>query len=86
MNELQLMQMRVAELERKLREHIHDGAETRETSIVNLVDMVQVVSAAPSTTPRRFEQQFKIYTNGSTYRFYWYDQKAAAWHYVTATA
>jgi len=86
MNDLEQLKIEVEGLKRLMREHLHDGVESREVSISNLVDMVQIVSTAPATTPRRFEQQFKIYTSGSTYRLYWYDQVNAAWHYVTATA
>lgn len=85
MNELQQLKTEVEGLKRLMREHLHNGVESREVSIENLVDMVEVVSAAPVTTPRRFEQQIKIYTNSTTYRLYWYDQVAGAWHYVTAT-
>lgn len=69
-----------------MREHRHNGADSLEVSLVNLTDLFQVVSAAPTDVPKRAGDQIKIYTNGATLRLYWYDQKANVWHYVTATA
>lgn len=74
---------KVADLERLLREHLHNGAESQELSIASLVDNVPTVSAAPSHTPKRFVDQFRIYKNGTTYRFYWYDYSNAEWRYAT---
>lgn len=51
-----------------------------------LLGTVLTVSAAPTHVPRNFLDQFRIYTNGATLRFYWYDITNATWHYVTATA
>ena len=54
----------------------------------DLFGMFQTVSVAPAATevPRTMIDQIKIYVNGATLRLYWYDTKANAWHYVTATA
>jgi len=54
--------------------------------LANIVGLVPTVSAAPAHVPRNFADQFRIYVNGATLRFYWYDSTAGAWHYVTATA
>lgn len=77
---------RIEAIERKLVEQKHNGVDGLEVSVRDLVDMFEVVSAAPSSAPKRVGDQVKIYTNGATFRLYWYDQSAAVWHYVTATA
>lgn len=51
-----------------------------------LFGMFQTVSTAPTLTPTRLINQIQIYTNGATYRLYWYDTTNNVWHYVTATA
>lgn len=51
-----------------------------------LAGIVDTVTSAPTGKPTNMVNQFKIYTNGATYRFYWYDAKNDVWHYVTATA
>jgi hypothetical protein len=73
---------RMTEAERIAREHFHNGADGREVSIVNLMDMIEVVSAVPTTTPKHFSEQFKIYVNGTTYRFYYYDPVNSLWKYT----
>ncbi|MCK9371052.1 hypothetical protein M0R04_14165 [Candidatus Dojkabacteria bacterium] len=50
------------------------------------IGVFETVTAAPTGTPTNMINQIKIYTNGSTYRLYWYDAKNNVWHYVTATA
>jgi uncharacterized protein YcfL len=52
----------------------------------NVNGLFETVDTAPTHTPKNFYDQIKIYVNGATYRFYWYDANANAWHYVTATA
>lgn len=42
--------------------------------------------AAPVVKPRKFNEQFLIYTNGATLRFYWFDLENKTWHYITASA
>lgn len=75
----------IEDLKRQLRDHVHNGADAKELSINNLVDLIPTVSTAPSHTPRRFADQFRIYSNGVTYRLYWYDAVNAAWRYATGT-
>lgn len=48
--------------------------------------LFEVVNVAPTGTPSTVYDQIKIYTNGATLRFYWYDYVGHLWHYVTATA
>lgn len=52
----------------------------------DIFGMFDVVSVAPTGVPKNFQKQIKIYTNGATYRLYWYDHVANVWHFVTATA
>lgn len=80
------LEQRVAELERKMREHAHDGFNGGQIYLRNLFGLFETVSAAPTTVPKTTFDQIKIYVNGATYRLYWYDSVANTWHYVTATA
>jgi hypothetical protein len=52
----------------------------------DLFGFFKTVSTAPTEVPNSFFNQVQIYTNGSTYRLYWYDYTNGAWHYITATA
>ena len=51
----------------------------------DLNGLIDVISAVPTHTPKNLYDQLKIYTNGTTYRFYWYDWVNHAWHYATGT-
>jgi hypothetical protein len=51
-----------------------------------LQGMFQTVTVAPTATPKNFLDQIQIYTNGATFRIYWFDWANKTWHYVTATA
>jgi hypothetical protein len=77
---------RLENLERQMRDHYHNGFDNSLINLRDILGTIEVVSAAPDTTPTTISGQFKIYTNGATLRFYWYDTVAALWHYVTATA
>jgi len=77
---------RIEKLERDMLEHNHTGHMTQRIDIEDLFGKFEVVSVAPLGKPSTFSQQVKIYTNGATYRLYWYDTTAGVWHYVTATA
>lgn len=46
---------------------------------------VKTVSAAPTDTPKKASDQFRIYSSGGVYRLYVYDRVGAAWRYVTLT-
>jgi len=56
-----------------------------ENRIGELTDFIKTTDSVPAWVPRRFEEQFAIYTSGSTYRFYWYDTTNGAWRYATGT-
>jgi hypothetical protein len=47
--------------------------------------MFDIISAVPTHTPKNLYDQVKIYTNGTTYRLYWYDWVNHVWHYATST-
>lgn len=67
--------------------HRHNGSDgSPRIDLRDLFGMIETVSVAPSAVPQTLYDQFKIYTNSTTYRFYWYDTTAGVWHYVTATA
>jgi hypothetical protein len=51
----------------------------------DLFGLFEVVSAVPAGAPKIPYDQIKIYTNGSTYRLYWYDPVNNAWRYATGT-
>lgn len=52
----------------------------------DIIGLYETVSVAPTGVPTSPYEQIKIYVNGATLRFYWYDSVAHVWHYVTATA
>lgn len=64
----------------------HNLTPVQETRTKNVIGMFDTVSTAPTAVPYNWQDQVKIYVNGSTYRLYWYDTNANTWHYVTATA
>ena len=77
---------RLETLERQMREHFHSGLDTQRVNLKDIFGAIKVVSVAPVGEPANIGEQFKIYTNGSTYRLYWYDTVGASWHYILATA
>lgn len=77
---------RLENLEREMRQHAHDGFNGGQIFLKSLFGSIETVSTAPTTVPKTFFDQFKIYVNGATYRFYWWDGLNNVWHYVTATA
>lgn len=66
--------------------HNHDGSNSQLVNLSDVAGLIETVSVAPTHVPRNFFDQFKIYTNSTTYRFYWYDSVNKVWHYITATA
>ena len=59
--------------------------EIKQTDFRDLTGLIPTVSSVPAWIPRKFSEQFAIYTSGSTYRFYWYDRDNGAWRYSTGT-
>jgi hypothetical protein len=54
--------------------------------IENIWGLFRTSTTAPTGKPVKFGDQIVVYTNGSTYRLYWYDTKNNVWHYITASA
>lgn len=73
-------------IEQEIKNHYHNGLDSRLLKIENIFGMIGTVATVPTHTPRNLFEQFVIYTNGATLRFYWYDTTNNLWHYVTATA
>ncbi len=61
------------------------GKDAQQVDIGNILGMIEVVSAVPTSKPRNLYQQVKIYRNGTTKRLYVYNYKADAWYYVALT-
>lgn len=59
--------------------------EEKSLPLRDLEDMIETVSVVPTSKPTTFFNQFKIYRNGATKRFYWYDSANNSWDYVAGT-
>lgn len=70
------------EFSRLIREHRHNGLDATQVNLKDILGALEVVSTAPVGKPTSIAGQIKLYTNGSTYRLYWYDTTAGAWRYV----
>jgi len=55
------------------------GKQFLDVALIN--GLIPTVSSVPTHTPRKFSEQFRIYANGSDFRFYWYDTTNGAWSY-----
>jgi len=73
-------------IDQKIREHFHNGIDSKLLNLENIFGMFRTVDTAPIHTPRNLFEQIVIYTSDTVYRFYWYDTTAGVWHYITATA
>jgi len=73
-------------IDQKIREHYHNGLDGGLLKLENIFGMIRTVDTPPTHTPRNLFEQFVIYTNGATLRFYWYDTTNNLWHYITATS
>ena len=83
--QVQLLSGQVAELQQMISAHAHNGVQASNTDFDDIMGTFEVVSSVPTAKPMRASQQIKIYTNGTTYRLYWFDTVADVWHYITAT-
>lgn len=72
---------KITDLQNRLFMHDHSGNGDQRIRLDDLASLIDVVSTAPTHIPRDFNEQFKIYKNGSTYRFYWHD--GTGWRYAT---
>jgi hypothetical protein len=71
-----------------VRSHDHSGRGSVPVSILNLIGLIEVVSAVPTVVPKRFFEQVKIYSSGGTRRLYVYVTDSAgsgAWRYTALT-
>lgn len=71
----------LSDIKNRILMHDHSGIDGQRISIEDLLDLISTVDTAPSHTPRDFSEQFRIYKNGTTYRFYWHD--GTGWRYAT---
>jgi len=53
--------------------------------IQNIEDFIPTTSSVPSYVPKSFYDQFRIYKDGTTRRFYWYDTENNEWVYVSGS-
>lgn len=69
--------------------HNHDGVNSSRIDINNLNNFIETVTIIPTSKPRYFWEQFKIYIDDldspTTKRLYIYSNKAQIWNYVTLT-
>jgi len=77
---------KIAQFSDSLRDfHNHDGENSELVSINNLHGFIETVTTVPTNSPRRFYEQFKIYTDSTTaptdVRFYIYSFQNKAWYY-----
>jgi len=87
MEEIKKLQDKIDQLEKKIDNkflfHNHGGNGDQRIQLGDLQELIEVVSAVPTNIPRDFAEQFKIYRNSTTYRFYWHD--GTGWRYATGT-
>lgn len=84
-NQIQQMQGQINELNSRLNELIFNKQVNTRVNFFDILGKFQVVSAVPTGKPNDVSGQIKIYTNGTTYRLYWYDTTAGAWRYVPSS-
>jgi len=68
-----------------IRKHNHDGVNSPSVNLRDLAGFIKTVTAAPTWIPKNFFEQFVIYKNGATKRFYWYDTVNKEWDFVVGT-
>jgi len=76
---------RIEELERNMKEHERIGVNDYRVNFSDIFGKLEIVSTVPIGSPNNISEQIKIYTNGVTYRLYWYDTTAGFWRYATGT-
>lgn len=69
----------------QVRLHTHDGTNSQQIELRALRGLFQVTDTVPTSKPVSVVDQIVIYTNGATYRLYWYDWVNDAWRYATGT-
>lgn len=79
------MNPELQQIKNELVNHRHNGLGDQRINLQDIQGLIRTVSVAPTHAPRNLFEQFVIYTNGVTYRFYWYDTTNNAWRYATGT-
>ncbi len=63
--------------------HNHDGTNSELVSVKNLIEFIETVTTIPTVVPRKFWEQFKIYTDSLTAptitELYFYDTGNGEW-------
>ena len=65
--------------------HAHNGLDSQRINLFDVFGTLQTTSVIPTGIPQAFFDQFKIYSNSTTYRIYIYDTVNAVWRYGTLT-
>jgi hypothetical protein len=81
--QIEELKKKINDLENRLLLHDHSGNQDQRIRLDDISALIEVVSTVPSHVPRDFNEQFRIYKNGTTYRFYWHD--GTGWRYATGT-
>lgn len=71
-----------------IRKHTHNGVNSKQIGFAMLSGLLKVGSAAPTGVPRSVSEQIVLYSNGGTFRIYFYVTNTAgagAWRYVALT-
>ena len=53
--------------------------------IDNIQGFIPTTDSVPTSTPTKLSEQFMIYNNTGTFRFYWYDTINAEWRFAAGT-
>ena len=71
-----------------LKRHAHTGNDGVPINILDLVGLIETVSAVPTIIPKTFWESIKFYSSGGTRRLYVYVNDSAgtgAWRFVALT-
>lgn len=80
--EITTLREEAEERELLIKNHKHQGLETPELNINDIIGELITVSTAPSATPlKKITKQIYVYRSGATKRLYIYDFTAGSWYY-----
>lgn len=85
MDKIQELQTQINQLNSRFNEFMFNKQTNTRVNFFDILGKFEVVSSVPTGKPNDVAGQIKIYTNGTTYRLYWYDTTAGAWRYVPAS-
>lgn len=89
--EIQQLQDRVTQLERKLQEHNHNGLNGGLVRFDNIDGSIRTITVATdltnilASTPRKISEQILIDTTTATKKLYIYDMVGGVWRSATLT-